>query len=219
MIIRTFSLFPISLAFVVAALLGLPADQKVQTGRGVPLAQSGPCLPAQIRGSDAGAKINACDAKLGVNKGAILLNGGGTISTSVRPSSNHTLRVASGIYKATNDGATIRLKDNSSLVCNSWDAILEESTGRNGEGGVKPFTIVSAYAGFSRDSLNGSLARNLVIQGCHFRGARADFDSASQTVAIGNCTIAASRIIGWKQPARSAFRRVAAPAWVTTLTM
>ena len=134
-----------------------------------------------------GAKINACDAKLGSNKGVILLSGGGTIATPVIISSNHTLRVSGGIYKATNDGAVIRLKDDSSLVCDSWDAVLEESTGRNGEGGVKPFTIAAAYNGTSLDSLNGSLARNLVIKGCHFRGARSDFDSVSQTVALGNC--------------------------------
>src|SRR5882672_3028217 len=187
MIIRSFSLFTILLALFSAAGLGLPAAQKVQTGaRGQP-ASGGACLPAQMRGNDVGAKINACDAKLGSNKGVILLGGGGTISTPVIISSNHTLRVSGGIYKATNDGAVIRLKDDSSLVCDSWDAVLEESTGRNGEGGIRPFTIVAAYAGSSLDSLNGSQARNLSIKGCHFRGARSDFDSASQTVGLGNC--------------------------------
>lgn len=187
MIIRSFSLFVISLALVSAAGLGLPAAQKVQTGARVQPASGGACFPAQMRGNDVGARINACDAKLGSSKGEIVLSGGGTISTPVIISSNHTLRVSAGIYKATNDGAVIRLKDDSSLVCDSWDAVLEESTGRNGEGGVKPFTIVAAYNGTSLDSLNGSLARNLVIKGCHFRGARSDFDSVSQTVALGNC--------------------------------
>src|SRR5688572_1786262 len=140
-----------------------------------------------MNGNDVGAKINACDAKLGTNKGEILLQGGGTISTPIIVSSNHTLRVASGIYKATNDGAVIRLKDDSSLICDSWDAVLEETTGRIGPGGVKPFTIVTAYSGSSPDSPNGSTARNLVIRGCHVRGARKDFDSASQTIALGNC--------------------------------
>ena len=185
--IRSFSLFTLPLVFGAAAVLGLPAAQKVQTAARVQTASGGPCLPVQMRGNDVGAKINACDAKLGSNKGVILLSGGGTISTPVTISSNHTLRVSSGIYKATNDGAVIRLKDDSSLVCDSWDAVLEESTGKNDQGGVKPFTIVAAYHGTTLDSPNGSLSRNLVIKGCHLRGARSDFDSASQTVALANC--------------------------------
>lgn len=187
MIIRGFSLLTIFLAFVAAVVLGLPAAQKVQTGERASVSVSGRCLAAGMKGNDVGAKINACDAKLGSNKGEILLSGGGTISTQVVISSNHTLRVSGGIYKATAGGPVIRLKDDSSLVCDSLDAVLEESTGKNGDAGVKPFTIVAAYAGASLDSLNGSLARNLSIKGCHFRGARSDFDSASQTVALGNC--------------------------------
>jgi parallel beta-helix repeat protein len=140
-----------------------------------------------MKGNDVGARINACDAQLGTNRGEIVLGGGGTISTQVVISSNHTLRVNGGIYKATANGPVIRLKNDSALVCDSLDAVLEESTGKNGDAGVKPFTIVAAYAGSSLDSPNGTLARNLSIRGCHFRGARSDFDSASQTIAIGNC--------------------------------
>lgn len=186
MIIR-FSLFTVLPALVAAAVLGSPTAHKVQTRSRVQPASGSTCLPAQMRGNDLGAKINACDAKLGSNKGEILLTGGGTISTPVIISPNHTLRVRSGIYKATNDGAVIRLKDDSSLVCDSWDAVLEESTGKTDAGSVKPFTIVIAYNGSSLDSPNGTLTRNLVIKGCHFRGARSDFDSTAQTVALANC--------------------------------
>src|SRR5882672_8444004 len=134
MIIRSFSLFTVSLGFVAAAVLGLPTAQKVQTGARVQPVLGGACLPAQMSGNDVGAKINACDAKLGSNKGEILLSRGGTISTPVVISSNHTLRVSGGIYKATAGGPVIRLKDDSALVCDSLDAVLEESTGKNGEG-------------------------------------------------------------------------------------
>ena len=185
MIIRDFSFFTMALASVAAAALGFPAAQKVQTGAR-PQASTR-CLVTAMNGNDVGARINACDAKLGVNRGEIVLNGGGTIATPVIISSNHTLRVSGGIYKATAGGPVLRLKDNSTLVCDSFDAVLEESTGTNGEVGVKPFTIVAAYAGSSRDALNGTLARGLSIKGCHFRGARSDFDSASQTIALGNC--------------------------------
>lgn len=145
------------------------------------------CSVAQMKGGDVGARINACDAKLGGNKGVILLSGGGTISTPVTISSNHTLQISSGVYKANNDGAVIRLKDDSSLVCDSFAAVLEESTGKNDGSGVKPFTIVASYNGTSSDSPNGTLTRNLSVKGCHFRGARPDFDSSSQTVSLGNC--------------------------------
>ena len=187
MTIESFLFSKIALGFAVAALLVLPTDQMLQTRPRVQPSQGGACVAAQMSGNDVGAKINACDAKLGTNKGEILLHGGGTISTPIIISSNHTLRVASGVYKATNDGAVIRLKDDSSLICDSWDAVLEETTGGIGAGGVRPFTIVTAYSGSSPDSPNGSPARNLVIRGCHFRGARKDFDSASQTIALGNC--------------------------------
>src|SRR6266545_63675 len=149
MIIRSFSLFTMSLAFVGAAVLGLPADQKVQKGERLQSALSGACLPSQMRGNDVGAKINACDAKLGSGKGTIRLTGGGTIATPVVISPNHTLQVVSGTY-----------------------------AGKNDAGGVKPFTIVAVYNGTTADAPNGSLARNVVVKGCHFKGARADFDSA-----------------------------------------
>jgi parallel beta-helix repeat protein len=145
------------------------------------------CLVSQMRGSDVGAKINACATQLRNSGGTIRLSGGGTITTSVVILPNQTLQVVSGTYRATNDGAVIRLKDNASLVCDSWDAVLLESTGKNDGAGIKPFTIVAAYNGTSVDSPNGSLARNLVVKGCHLKGARSDFDSTSQTISLSNC--------------------------------
>src|SRR5437899_10192591 len=134
------------------ATLGLPAASLVQPIASPPAPLEATCSPAQMKGGDVGARINSCDAKLGSNKGVSLLSGAGIISTPVTISSNHTLRVSTGIYHATNNGAVIRLKDNSSLVCDSWDAVLEESTGKNDQAGVKPFTIVTAYNGTSLDS-------------------------------------------------------------------
>lgn len=150
--------------------------------------------------------------------GTIRLTGGGTIATPVVISPNHTLQVVSGTYAATNNGAVFRLKDDSSLICDSWDSVLQESTGKNDAAGIKPFTIVAVYNGTTADAPNGSLARNVVVKGCHFKGARSDFDSTSQTVSI-TATIAASRTTGWKRPARSAFKQAAALVWVTTLIM
>jgi parallel beta-helix repeat protein len=181
----SYSLFA---GMLVVAVLGTTPYQKVHSETAYSSFQQGAvCVASQMPGQDVGAKINACDARLGGAKGTIKLSGGGTIATPVVISSNHTLQVVSGVYRATNDGAVIRLKDDSSLVCDSWDAVLLESTGKADGGSVKPFTIVTAYNGSSPGSPNGSLTRNLVVKGCHFKGARQDFDSASQTVALGNC--------------------------------
>ncbi|HBB89371.1 MAG TPA: hypothetical protein DC047_17340 [Blastocatellia bacterium] len=185
-IIRRSSHYLLFAGMLAMTVLGTTAYQKVGSAT-VPLQQGAVCLAAQMNGRDVGAKINACDAQLGNRKGTIRLSGGGTIATPVVISSNHTLEVVSGTYPATNDGAVIRLKDDSSLICNSWDAILLESTGRTATTGVKPFTIVAAYNGTSNDAPNGTLTRNLNVKGCHFRGARSDFDSTSQTISLSNC--------------------------------
>lgn len=175
-------------ALVLLLFFSAAANQKVQTPVASAQGQAGRvCLVASMRANDVGAKINACDAQLGTAKGTIRLTGGGTIATPVVISPNHTLQVVSGVYRATNDGAVIRLKDDSSLICDSWDAVLQESTGRNDVGGVKPFTIVAAYNGTVVEAPNGSLARNLTVKGCHFKGARTDFDSTAQTVSLLNC--------------------------------
>ena len=180
-----YSLFAGTLAMTV---LGTTAYQKVRSETLRPPVQQGAvCVASQMTGRDIGAKINACDARLGASKGTIKLSGGGTIATPVVISPNHTLQVVSGTYAATNNGAVIRLKDNSSLICDSWDSVLQESMGNNDAGGVKPFTIVAVYNGTTSDAPNGSLARNVIVKGCHFKGARADFDSASQTVVLANC--------------------------------
>ncbi|HKP45335.1 MAG TPA: hypothetical protein VJT50_01940 [Pyrinomonadaceae bacterium] len=169
-------------------VLSTAGYEKVRSAAFVePLPQGTVCIASQMPGRDIGAKVNACDSKLGANRGEIRLDGGGTVSTPIVISPNHTLRVVSGVYRANNPGVVIRLKDNSSLTCSSWDAVLEESTGPLGPGGVQPFTIVASYNGTSMDAPNGTASKNISVSGCHFRGARPSWDSSSQTVAMGNC--------------------------------
>ena len=86
MIIRDFSLFTMAMASVATAALGFPAAQRVQTGARPQTSTR--CLVRAMHGNDVGARINACDAQLGVNRGEILLNGSGTIATPVIISSN-----------------------------------------------------------------------------------------------------------------------------------
>lgn len=178
----------LALAFFACALSYTVSAQNVQTTDEritPPSPADRVCVAAQQVGADVGAKINACDASLGTAKGEIWVTGGGTISTAVVIGSNHTLRVMSGDYPATVNDAVIRLRDNSALVCDSWGPSLRESTGTASAG--SPFTIVTPYNGSSGDSPNGALAQNIVVRGCHFKGARADFNSAPQTVSLGNC--------------------------------
>jgi parallel beta-helix repeat protein len=150
---------------------------------------SGVCrVSAPARGADLGALINACDQRLGSGAGTISVSGGGNIATRVVVSPRHTLLFAGGVYTASTPGTVMWLKDSSALRCEA-QAALQESTAPNvnaglGSDGTPVFTIVSDFAGGNR---NGDASRNIQISGCRFSGARRDFNSAYQTVALGNC--------------------------------
>lgn len=136
-------------------------------------------------GSDIGAKINAADVFLGATEGEIRVGAGGNIATQVVISAKHHLHIVAGNYSATTNGAVIRLKDNSSLECDGWGPILQESTGSTAVS--SPFTVVAPYNGASADAVNGTVAQNIVVHGCHIKGARSDFSSGPQGIAMANC--------------------------------
>jgi hypothetical protein len=150
------------------------------------------CNAAQMAGADIGAKINACDATLGPAGGEIVLTGGGNIATNVVISSYHTLRVASGVYTATVHNIPIRLKDNASVVCDNWDAVLQESTGAFINN--SPMTIIAAFngSGVEPGAGNGeNNANNISVRGCHFRGkpdlvTTASIKAGSSTVTVAS---------------------------------
>ena len=184
----------VSLLFVVSllSLAGVVACAQTRTSQRSVDAESFP-------GADLGAKINAADRALGAGAGEIRVNSGGNVSTQVVISPGHTLRLVNGRYASTVGGSTYLLKDGASLRCGSG-AVLLESTAPNSAGtGVGPlgssiFTIVQDFAGGTE---NGGLSRNITVEGCTFRGARNDFNSAYQTVALGNChdcTITGNRL-------------------------
>ncbi|MGI9065980.1 MAG: hypothetical protein ACR2HX_06200 [Pyrinomonadaceae bacterium] len=141
------------------------------------------CFAAQAAGADVGAKVNTCDALLSVSKGEIHLTGGGNIATQIILSPHHTLRVLSGTYTATVNGAVVLLKDNTAVDCASWSPTLAESTGTTG-GTNSPFVIIGDHAGHTA---SGGTNVNITVRGCHLKGARGDFNSASQTIGLGNC--------------------------------
>jgi hypothetical protein len=143
-------------------------------------------MASAFPGADVGAKVNAADQSLGNDVGEIRLSGGGAIVTQVVIGSRHTLRVmGNGTYTSNLNSAVILLKDNAQLKCDSWDPILQESTGVRGI--TDPWSVVLAYNGGTLASPNGALSQNLNVTGCHFRGANRSFSSVAGAVSVGNC--------------------------------
>jgi hypothetical protein len=143
-------------------------------------------MASAFPGADVGAKVNAADRSLGNDVGEIRLSGGGAIVTQVVIGSRHTLRVmGSGTYTSNLNSAVILLKDNAQLKCDSWDPILQESTGVRGI--TDPWSVVLAYNGGTLASPNGALSQNLNVTGCHFSGANRNFSSVAGAVSVGNC--------------------------------
>src|SRR6266550_36867 len=91
-IIRRSSHYSLFAGMLVVTVLGTTAYQKVRSATMVTPLQDAVCIASQMNGRDIGAKINACDARLGTARGTIRLSGGGTIATPVVISPNHTLQ-------------------------------------------------------------------------------------------------------------------------------
>lgn len=141
-------------------------------------------------GDDIGTKINNAAKALGRGGGEIILLSGGLFKATAIIPSGCVVLLKGGLYKSVTPGALILLSDDSGLLGDNWDAVLEESTGQATPTGVSPttgrplHTIVQDLAGAT---LNGSASRGIRIEHVHFRGARKDFQSAFQTVSLGNC--------------------------------
>jgi len=130
-------------------------------------------------GGDLGAKINAADRALGKSAGEIVVRGGGTISTSIVLSPDHTLSLGPGNYVTTTKEAPILMQPRTSLVGSGWETIIVESTAPG------QFTVISAY---NQARLNGSADSDLLIRDLQVKGANSGFHSAPQAISLGNCT-------------------------------
>ena len=130
-------------------------------------------------GADLGAKINAADRDLGSAAGEIQTSGGGTISTQVVVSANHTLRLGAGTYISATSTPPILLKSGAKLIGASWEAIIMEPTAPN------QFTVISAYNHAQR---NGSADADITIKDIQVKGANPGFHSAPQAISLGNCS-------------------------------
>ena len=133
----------------------------------------------QYPGADIGAKINAADRALGSAPGEITVSGGGTISTQVIISSDHTLRLLPGTYVTRTTAPPILLKPRSSVIGSGWNSIITESTA------PRQFTVIIA---FNHSVRNGDADSGLLIRDLQIRGANSGFDSAQQAISLGNCS-------------------------------
>jgi len=140
-------------------------------------------------GDDIGAKINNAAKALSTGGGEIIITSGGMFKTAVTIPSGSILLLKGGLYKALTPGPFILLSDNSGLVGDNWDAVIEESMAAATSAGLSPesgrpvHTIVQDLAGWTTNGLKSRLIR---VEHVHFRGVRPDFQSAYQTVSLGN---------------------------------
>lgn len=145
------------------------------------------CDTRDVFGADLGAQINACDAQLGATPGEIWATGGGAVTTQVVVSGGHVLRVFPSVL--TNAFAQrvplILLKDHSRLICQSWDAIIQESSNAAN-------TIPVIVAPFNNGTANENLAAastDITTEGCHFQGANPNAGTSfAGAISLGNCT-------------------------------
>lgn len=136
----------------------------------------------QFAGTDVGAKINAADAALGSSPGTIYHSGGGNIAVQIVLSDKHVLRLGVGTYTASVAAAPILMKSDTSLLGSGWGTIIQETTASMPRDNNR-FIVIASHAAYF---LNGSVQQNMVIRDLQIKGARSDFGSITQAVALGN---------------------------------
>jgi hypothetical protein len=144
-------------------------------------------LASTFIGADVGAKINAADTDLGSSPGEIWVTDGGVISTQIVVSPYHVLRLLPGIY--TNALGlrlpVIRLSDNSSLIGEGLQTIVQESSNAANS---QPVIVCGFNLGVQCTTLTGSTT-NIHISGVHFQGANPNVGtSLIDSVSLGNCS-------------------------------
>lgn len=134
----------------------------------------------QYAGANLGAQINAADADCGSDPCTIVVTGGGALNTQVTvgtalATAPRTLRFEAGRYTSNLTVAVIRPKSYTTIQC--FNAIIEEPTGLNNWTIIQPYN--TSINNYDEDS-------DIRVTGCHFIGANAGFNSAPQTVSLGN---------------------------------
>src|SRR5258705_9101024 len=115
-------------------------------------------------GDDIGTIINNATKALGRGGGEIVLTSGGLFKvTAIIPSACVVL-LKGGLYKSVTPGPLFLLSDNSALVGDNWDAVLEESTGQATPTVVSPTTgrpLHTIVQDLSGATLHGSASRGM----------------------------------------------------------
>ena len=144
----------------------------------VPVVQAATVVSANsFPGTDLGAKINAADVNLGAQAGEIQVSGGGTISTRVILSANHTLRFSAGTYTFVNE--PILMREHTQVIGSGWDTILVEPTGNR-------WFVIASYNGTIAQGLSGPIDEDQVVRDLQIKGANPNVDSAQSTIWFGN---------------------------------
>ncbi len=184
----TGALVPVALVSILLIFTATACAQSSRNAGGMAV-----CVANRMAGADLGAKINACDAQLGKNAGEIQVSPAsgkqGSIDTQVTISSFHTLKFAPGTYPSAyvdpGPDGIIRLKSNSKVVgSGSSNTILQESSAPTLSAARNHWTVIINYDG----SLSNEAATdNIHVTDLQIRGAAESYNSAPQTIALGNC--------------------------------
>jgi len=180
----------IFLPLLLASLPGLPllANYVQQRTHGAATAGN-VCVVNNAGGADLGAKVNACDARLGTGMGEIRVSGGGMIATQIRLSDNRVLRFSPGVYENSCTQTAIILGNNNTVTGTGHNVVIKESSYiLKADTLTTPlaWTVIQTrtdYAEGKAGVTSNVRITSLKIQG-HSSGT---VHSTPQTIALGNC--------------------------------
>jgi len=179
----------IFLPLLLASLSGLSLTANYEPPQTRPAATGNVCVVNNTGGSDLGAKVNACDARLGSGMGEIHVSGGGIIATQIRLSDNRLLRFSPGVYENSCTQTAIILGNNNTVTGTGHNVVIKESSYIvKADPATTPlaWTVIQTktdYAGNKTGVTSNVRITSLKIQG-HSSGP---VHSTPQTIALGNC--------------------------------
>jgi len=135
-------------------------------------------------GTDLGAKINAADRDLGTSSGEILVKNGGTISTQVILSPDHTLRFSPGTYTLGTallwEGAFL-LKSGTRVVGSGWDTVIIEPAKIG-------WIVFQSFNDIRVQPVHSGTDADIYVSNLQIKGANPAVDGGvRQSVSLGNC--------------------------------
>jgi hypothetical protein len=183
---RPLIFLPLLLATVSA--LSLTANCQPRQTRGAATAAN-VCVVNNTGGSDLGAKVNACDARLGSGMGEIRVSGGGTIATQIRLSDNRILRFSPGVYENSCTQTAIILGNNNTVTGTGHNVVIKESSYiLKADPATTPlaWTVIQTKTDYAEGKTG--VTSNIRITSLKIQGHSSGMvHSTPQTIALGNC--------------------------------